>query len=85
MYISNFPKESIKMKKFLAMLCALLMCCFMGGCGEKEKNVNSSEPTNSGSGFGNPDLDSMTEEELDDYFSSYPFDFDEPIVLPDDE
>ena len=76
------------MKKLLAMLCALIACCLFGGCGEKEaENTNSdpteSKPTNSESVI--PDTDGYTKEELDEFFSSYPFDFDEPIVLPDDE
>ena len=80
------------MKKILAMICAFIVCFLFGGCNKKEAD-NNSEPVNSDttsseqsdSAVNVPDLENMTPEELEEYFSEFHFDFDEPIVLPDDE
>ena len=68
------------MKKFLAMLCAFLVCCFFNGCKEKDDETTNSDPI-----ISTPDTENMTDEELEEYFSKFPFNLDEPIVLPDDE
>ena len=46
---------------------------------------NAASSNQSGSASNLPDLENMTPEELEEYFSEFHFDFDEPIVLPDDE
>ena len=83
------------MKKLLVLFAAMAICFSLIGCGEKEDSsttstdskddTTSSTPSNNDSPVQMPDFENMTEEEIEDYFNDYHFDFDEPIVLPDDE